>query len=295
MRRQSRSVDLSSSQSNSAAAASLNGHNTSSSHNNHNNHSHSHNHNHNHNHSQHSHQQSHGVSGRPSTASALAAALSLGTLGFASDSVRPARLTLTPHHLFYLLSRFEELSVPVGPLNIRLENINNETSSAYVSFLSKPQRPRGSAPGGGGGDRDSIHSVSSVRSVMSTMNSFWSSFGLASFTSRDSVSKSEKAKAALEADLKYLYSSFTKIPCLRLAPDHRARLISGYEEFPFDTAVPLHSFKNLSALEIIDVDFRSFFGWDRLAEQLRSLTLKRAQLEDIGDLLTGIVLDNKRK
>ncbi|GBF63852.1 leucine-rich repeat-containing protein [Trichophyton mentagrophytes] len=294
MRRQSRSVDLSSSQSNSAAAASSNGHNTSSSHHNHNhNHNnHSHNHNHNHNHSQHSHQQSHGVSGRPSTASALAAALSLGTLGFASDSVRPARLTLTPHHLFYLLSRFEELSVPVGPLNIRLENINNETSSAYVSFLSKPQRPRGSAPGGGGGDRDSIHSVSSVRSVMSTMSSFWSSFGLASFTSRDSVSKSEKAKAALEADLKYLYSSFTKIPCLRLAPDHRARLISGYEEFPFDTAVPLHSFKNLSALEIIDVDFRSFFGWDRLAEQLRSLTLKRAQLEDIGDLLTGIVLDD---
>ncbi|KAM5432620.1 hypothetical protein McanMca71_007405 [Microsporum canis] len=248
MRRQSRSVDLTSSQANSAA---------------------------------------HGPSGRASTASALAAALSLGSLSLTSHSVRPARLTLTPHHLFYLLSRFEDLSVPVGPLNIRLENINTETSSAYVSFLSKPQRPRGA--GGAGGDRDSIHSVSSVRSVMSTMSSFWSSFGLGS---RDSVSKSDKAKAALEADLKYLYSSFTKIPCLRLAPDHRARLISGYEEFPFDTAVPLHSFKNLSALEIIDVDFRSFFGWDRLAEQLRSLTLKRAHLEDIGDLLTGIVLDD---
>ncbi|KAK2821857.1 hypothetical protein FQN49_007604 [Arthroderma sp. PD_2] len=245
MRRQSRSLDLTSSQSNSSA---------------------------------------HGSSGRPSAASTLAAAFSLG---LTSNSVRPARLTLTPHHLFYLLSRFEDLSVPVGPLNIRLENINTESSSAYVSFLSKPQRPRGS--GGAGGDRDSIHSVSSVRSVMSTMSSFWSSFGLGS---RDSVSKSDKAKAALEADLKYLYSAFTKIPCLRLAPDHRARLISGYEEFPFDTAVPLHSFKNLSALEIIDVDFRSFFGWDRLAEQLRSLTLKRAHLEDIGDLLTGIVLDD---
>lgn len=167
-------------------------------------------------------------------------------------------------------------------MNIRLENINTETSSAYVSFLSKPRRSKGS-------DRDSIHSVSSVRSVMSTMSSFWSSFGLAS---KESVSKSEKAKAALETDLKYLYSAFTKIPCLRLAPDHRARLIQGFEEFPFDTAVPLHSFKNLSALEIIDVDFRSFFGWDRLAEQLRSLTLKRANVEDIGDLLAGIVLDD---
>lgn len=216
-----------------------------------------------------------------SATSALAAALSFGALGLTSHSIKPAKLTLTPHHLFYLLSRFEDLSVSVGPMNIRLENINTEVSSAYVSFLNKPQRSKT--------DRDSIHSVSSVRSVMSTMSSFWQSFGLGS---RDSESKSEKAKAALETDLKYLYSSFTKIPCLRLAPDHKARLISGYEEFPFDTAVPLHSFKNLGSLEIIDIDFRSFFGWDRLAEQLRTLTLKRANIDDPADLLTKIVLDD---
>lgn len=166
-------------------------------------------------------------------------------------------------------------------MSVRLENIHADVSQSYVSFLSKPQRSRG--------DRDSIHSVSSVRSVMSGMSALWSSFGIGS---KDSSTKSEKAKAALEADLKYLYSAFTKIPCLRLAPDHRARLIRGYEEFPFDTAVPLHSFKNLSALEIIDIDFRSFFGWDRLSEQLRTLTIKRANLEDPADLLTSVVLDD---
>lgn len=168
-------------------------------------------------------------------------------------------------------------------MNVRLENIHTETLPSYVSFLNKPQRSRS--------DRDSIHSVSSVRSVLSGMSALWSSLGLAS---KDS-SKSEKAKAAIEADLKYLYSAFTKIPCLRLAPDHRARLIRGYEEFPFDTAVPLHSFKNLSSLEVIDMDFRSFFGWDRLSEQLRSLTVTRANLEDPADLLTGIVLDDMDK
>jgi Leucine-rich repeat (LRR) protein len=194
--------------------------------------------------------------------------------------VKPAKLTLTPHHLFYLLSRFEELFIPVGPMNVRLENIHTDTSSAYVSFLNQPRRSRG--------DRDSIHSVSSVRSVMSGMSGLWSSFGLGS----KDVSKSEKAKAAIEADLKYLYSAFTKIPCLRLAPDHRARLIRGYEEFPFDTAVPLHCFKNLGSLEIIDIDFRSFYGWDRLSEQLRTLTLKRACIDDPADLLTRIVLDD---
>ncbi|RDW70654.1 leucine-rich repeat domain-containing protein [Aspergillus mulundensis] len=216
-----------------------------------------------------------------STSSTLAAALSFGALKFTSQSVKPAKLTLTPHHLFYLLSRFEEISIAVGPMNVRLENIHTDVSQSYVSFLNKPQRSKG--------DRDSIHSVSSVRSVMSGMSSLWSSFGLAS---KDAFSKSEKAKAALEADIKYLYSAFTKIPCLRLAPDRRARLIRGYEEFPFDTAVPLHSFKNLSALEIIDIDFRSFYGWDRLSEQLRTLTLKRANIEDPAELLTGIVLDD---
>lgn len=216
-----------------------------------------------------------------STSTGFAAALSFGALKFASQSIKPAKLTLTPHHLFYLLSRFEDLSISVGPMSVRLENIHTDVSQSYVSFLNKPQRSRG--------DRDSIHSVSSVRSVMSGMSAIWTSFGLGS---RDTVSKSEKAKAALEADTKYLYSAFTKIPCLRLAPDRRARLIRGYEEFPFDTAVPLHAFKNLSALEIIDIDYRSFFGWDRLSEQLLTLTVKRANIDDPADLLTRIVLDD---
>ncbi|KAJ5219312.1 uncharacterized protein N7498_001411 [Penicillium cinerascens] len=211
----------------------------------------------------------------------LASALSFGALKFTSQNIKPAKLTLTPHHLFYLLSRFEDLSIAVGPMNVRLENIHTEVSQSYVSFLNKPQRSKG--------DGASIHSVSSVRSVMSGMSGLWSSFGMGS---KDSATKSDKARLALEADLKYLYSAFTKIPCLRLAPDHRARLIHGYEEFPFDTAVPLHSFKNLSALEIIDIDYRSFYGWDRLSEQLRTLSIKRAHLDDPADLLTRIVLDD---
>ncbi|KAF2142005.1 uncharacterized protein K452DRAFT_326569 [Aplosporella prunicola CBS 121167] len=219
-----------------------------------------------------------------SSASTFAAALSLPYLNFASQNVKPAKLTLTPHHLFYLLSRFEELGIPVGPMNVRLENIHSDASPTnYVSFLSQAQRKKT-----GMSDRDSIHSVTSMRSVMTGMSSLWSSIGLSS----NSSAKTEKQKAAIKEDLKYLYSAFTKIPCLRLAPDHKARLIAGYEEFPFDTAVPLFVFKNLSALEIIDVDFRQFYGWDRLAEQLRSLTIKRGGVEDPTDLLINIVLDD---
>lgn len=223
-----------------------------------------------------------------STSSTLAAALSLPYLNFASHNIKPAKLALTPHHLFYLLSRFEDLGISVGPMNVRLENIHAETSGPYMSF-----RP-GESPRVKGRDSDhgSIHSVSSMRSVMSGMSSLWSSFGL---SGTSSAAKVERQMAATQADLKYLYSAFTKIPCLRLAPDRRARLIQGYEEFPFDTAVPLIAFKNISALEISDIDIRQFYGWDRLAEQLRSLSVKRASVDDPADLLINIVLDDMDK
>lgn len=233
------------------------------------------------------------VSGLPSKTSAastastnpLAAALSFAGLSFKSHNMKSPHLSLTPHHLFYLLSRIEELDIDVGPMSVRIESLHNESSSSnYVSFLQghNPQMKRS--------DRDSIHSVSSMRSVMSSMTTFWSSMSLLSSTSR-----TEKAKAQQEADLKYLYSAFTKVPSLKLVSDHRAPLIRGYEEFPFDTAVPLHSFKNLQQLDIIDLDFRSFHGWDRLSEQLCLLTVKRANLDDPAELLTDIVLDDTEK
>ena len=222
-----------------------------------------------------------------SSSSVWAAALSLPSLTFTSQSIKPAKLTLTPHHLFYILSRFEDLGIPVGPMNVRLENIHTDASPTnYVSFLGSAQRNKTKSS-----DRDSVHSVSSVRSVMSGMSSLWSTFRIGS----TSEAKAEKQKAQLQEDLRYLYSAFTKIPCLRLSPDHKARLISGYEEFPFDTAVPLFAFKNVTALEIHDVDFRQFYGWDRLAENLRSLTVKRAGVDDPADLLVNVVLDDMDK
>ena len=214
---------------------------------------------------------------------AFAAALSLGSISFTAQNAKPAKLTLTPHHLYYLLSRFEEMGIDIGSMNVRLENIHAEQPAEYVSFLNQHTKSKVKS------DRDSIHSISSIRSVMSNMSSFWSNFGM------PSSARLEKARAQLQVDLKYLYSAFTKIPCLRLSPDNRARLIGGFEEFPFDTAVPLVAFKNVSALEICDLDFRQFFGWDRLADQLRSLSIKRGHLEDPLDLIVHVVLDDMNK
>jgi Leucine-rich repeat (LRR) protein len=223
-----------------------------------------------------------GAQSQSTGASSLVTALSIP---FTSQPPKPAKLSLTPHHLYYLLTRFEELNISVGPMGVRLENIHSDASPGnYVSFLrdSSTRRNRSS-------DSLSIHSVSSVRSVMSGVSSLWSNFG---FGATSPTARQEKVKAAIDADLKYLYSSFTKVPCLRLAPDRKARLVEGYEEFPFDTAVPLLAFKNTSSLEICDIDIRQFFGWDRMAEQLRSLIVKRAGIEDPAELLIAIVLDD---
>ncbi|KAI1766368.1 hypothetical protein GGR53DRAFT_212174 [Hypoxylon sp. FL1150] len=223
-----------------------------------------------------------------STSGPLATALSLSSLNLTSTNVKSARLSLTPHHLFYLLSRFEELGIPVGPMKVRLENLHDTSAAAnYVSFLSSSQRTKSR-----GSDVVSIRSVSSIRSVMSGMSAIWNSFGIGSSIS---AARMERQKAALQSEMKYLYSSFTKIPCLRLAPDWQTKLIKGYEEFPFDSAVPLYVFKNLQALEVNEIDFRQFFGWDRVADQIRSLTLKRANIDDPADILIDIVLDDMDK
>lgn len=171
-------------------------------------------------------------------------------------------------------------------MNVRLENLQHDAApSNYVSFLGHAPKSRGRQA-----DEESLKSVSSMRSVMSSMSSLWSNLSLSS-----SAAKVEKQMTQYREDIRYLYSCFTKIPALKLSPDHRARLIAGFEEFPFDTAVPLFAFKNVSALDICDLDFRQFHGWDRLAEQLKSLTIRRANLDDPIDLLQHIVLDDMEK
>ena len=220
------------------------------------------------------------------TSISLAEALSRPTFTLSSQSIKPAKLALTPHHLFYLLSKFEDLGVDIGPMNVRLENLHGDGApSNYVSFLGHAPKSRGKQS-----DADSLRSVSSVRSVMSSVSSIWSNFSLS-----NSAAKEEKRMVQHRDDIKYLYSCFTKIPALKLAPDQRARKVAGYEEFPFDTAVPLFAFKNLGVLEICDLDFRQFHGWDRLAEQVRSLTVRRAHLDDPIDLLQNIVLDDMER
>lgn len=207
----------------------------------------------------------------PWTAVANASRVVAALPSLLSAGTKNPKLSLTPHHLYYLLTCFEELGINVGPLNVHLGAASGKDGA--VDNLAST----GSGP-----------AASNVETQGEP--TLWRSIIAAT-----SAVKREQEKLAIIEDTKYLYSAFTKIPALRLSSDYNARLIRGFEDLPFDTRVPLHVFKNLQVLEIVDLDFRLFLGWDRMASQLRSLTLSNACVEDPFSILTNTVLNDMNR
>ncbi|KIM26944.1 hypothetical protein M408DRAFT_330311 [Serendipita vermifera MAFF 305830] len=64
---------------------------------------------------------------------------------------------------------------------------------------------------------------------------------------------------------------------------------------PVDHVVPLWAFKNLQTLECIDIDPRMLMGWDRLAESLRSLTLRKSGIEDLTEVFVDAVVEDQAR
>jgi Leucine-rich repeat (LRR) protein len=180
---------------------------------------------------------------------------------------KPITFTIDTHHLSYVLIRLEALGINVGTLDVKLENPTRPTS--YINF----------APS----DKAETLSLSSFRSSLSAVSNlslgpnWWG----------------KPTPPSIDVELKYIYSSFTKLPTLSVrAPG--PKIISELQNDPSnDCAIPLDSFKNLQSLECFDVDPRVLLGWDRVAESARSLTIKRGGLEDVTDVFIGLVLDDQ--
>jgi len=203
------------------------------------------------------------------------------TLGVISSEVAvPAKaklvLSLDCHHLYFLLLKFDELAIPgLGPLDLA------------VTGLAQPMvQPSWDRPARA--DRSDAVSLSSAMSSFSIGSAWWGGAN----------------KVYDQAtDIKYVYSSCTKLPAIRLtpfapgpagsAPATLARPVADFEDCPpAQTAVPLYAFKNLSSLVLEDLDPRGFVGWDVLSTQLRSLELHRSGIEDLGELVCDAVVDD---
>ncbi|CAH2353541.1 putative uncharacterized leucine-rich repeat-containing protein C926.06c [[Candida] railenensis] len=191
--------------------------------------------------------------------------------------IKPLRLSFTIHHLYYISERIESstLGVDVGPLNIKLDNPNHEPT--FISFMANNARSSRHFES----DTKSISSINSMKSIVSSASMYWRSVGFS------------KDPKVINKDLKYMYSSFTKIPCLILSPKTKMNSISGYEEYPCDTSVPLNMFKNLQVLEIIDYEPNEIFGWHILSEQLRILIIKNSKISSLGEVIFNLVIDDE--
>lgn len=192
----------------------------------------------------------------------------LNPLGwFFSDSSnappKPMALSLDTHHLFYLLIRMEAAGLNVGSLDVRIESPSRPMH--YINLFSQ--------------DKSDTLSLASIRSTLSAVSNL----------SLGSAWWGRPQLPSLDLELKYLYSSFSKIPALSLSVPGRKVIAELENEPPNQNAIPLDAFKTLTSLECSGIDPRTLLGWDRLAISLRSLVLKNTGLEDISDLFVGAV------
>ncbi|KAH9166457.1 hypothetical protein EDB89DRAFT_1910685 [Lactarius sanguifluus] len=113
-------------------------------------------------------------------------------------------------------------------------------------------------------------SLSSIRTSLSAVSRL--SLGIGIWTRPEPPS--------VDQELKYVFSSFTKIPALSLRAPGPKRIVEIAADPPNENALPLDSFRNLQSLECLDIDPRTLLGWDRLSESLWSPTTKRSGPDD---------------
>ncbi|KAJ6609841.1 hypothetical protein B0H10DRAFT_2062694 [Mycena sp. CBHHK59/15] len=192
---------------------------------------------------------------------------------FVSDAqIPPLVLAIDTHHLFYVLVRLEAQGLDVGTLEVRVDSPSRPMS--YINLF----------PGASGDKADTL-SLASIRSTFSAVSRLSLGGGW----------WGRPEPPNLDSDLKYLFSSFTKLPALSITAPTRKLIAELADEPPNENAIPLDAFKNLQSLECVDIDPRSLLGWDRLAESLRSLKIRKSGLEDVSDIFVGAVVDDQAR
>ncbi|KAJ3489134.1 hypothetical protein NLI96_g2372 [Meripilus lineatus] len=189
---------------------------------------------------------------------------------YSASNIKPVILSFDVHHLFYLLMRMEALGLPVGNLDVKVDN-----PSRPMNYVNIPHA------------QDKSDTLS--------LRSFASSFSAVSRLSLGGGWWGRPPPPTVDSELKYIYSSLTKLPAITLhAPEPRV-IAELANEAPNENAIPFETFKNIQMLECVDVDPRTLLGWDRLAEGLRSLSIKKSGLEDIADVFIGAVMDDQAR
>ncbi|KAG5645181.1 hypothetical protein DXG03_006699 [Asterophora parasitica] len=183
---------------------------------------------------------------------------------------KPVILSVDTHRLFYVLMRMEAQGFDVGTLDVQVDNPSRPMS--YIDLFADT-------------DKSDTISLASFRSSLSAVSGLSLGGGWWGRPEPPSV----------DSELRYLFSSFTKIPALCMNAPGRKAIAELLNESPNQNALPLDAFRNLQSLECVDIDPRTLLGWDRLSEGLRSLKIKKSGLEDIADIFIGAVIDDQAR
>ncbi|KAG1796523.1 hypothetical protein EV424DRAFT_552487 [Suillus variegatus] len=185
---------------------------------------------------------------------------------------KPVSFNIDTHRLFYILMRLEALGIDIGTLDVRVDNPSKPMHYTHIDLYPDS-------------DNSDTLSLASFRSSLSAVSGL--SLGVGWWGRQE--------PQTIDAELKYIYSSFTKLPALSIRAPGPKVIAELADEPPNQNALPLDAFKNIQTLECIDIDPRTLLGWDRLAESLRSLTVQRSGLEDVTDIFIGAVLDDQAR
>lgn len=185
---------------------------------------------------------------------------------------KPVTFTIDTHRLFYVLMRLEALGIDIGTLDVRVDNPSKPMHYTHIDLYPNS-------------DNSDTLSLASFRSSLSAVSGL--SLGVGWWGRQE--------PQTIDAELKYIYSSFTKLPALSIRAPGPKVIAELADEPPNQNALPLEAFKNIQTLECVDIDPRTLLGWDRLAESLRSLTVQRSGLEDVTDIFIGAVLDDQAR
>ncbi|TFY72609.1 hypothetical protein EVG20_g403 [Dentipellis fragilis] len=189
-----------------------------------------------------------------------------------ASATRPKPLTFTidTHRLFYILMRLEALGFDVGSLDVKVDSPSRPMN--YIDLFPNA-------------DKSETMSLSSIRTSLSAVSRL----------SLGGPWWGRPEQASIDEELKYIFSSFTKIPSLCLQAPGPKKISELANDPPNENAIPLDAFKNLQTLECSDVDPRAILGWDRLSDGLFSLTIKRSGVDDVSDIFIGAVLDDQAR
>ncbi|GAA5935276.1 leucine-rich repeat domain-containing protein [Sporobolomyces koalae] len=240
-----------------------------------------------------------------------------------SPSVRrdPLVLHFDPHHLYYILLKFDELGLSTGDaLDVKVEGgystpmtVDHTTaeSAGTVSIVHDGTAATPSVFAGMLGFGSSSTKQDDSRSVRSSKSSF--SFGSGWWGLGHGGGGPRESDLDEPTQVRHIYSSCTKLPALKLSPfvfspasssnarsssssQPPAQAVEGFEDCPPpSTCVPLSLFHSLTSLYLQDLDPRAFVGWHVLSIQLKKLEVVRGGIEDVGELICDCVVEDEQR